>query len=518
MRLFRTSRDEGNDAVRSRGIGAGLLAASLGFTGAAALILAPKSPLILALALVVLPFASWSIFLRKGRMALLFTTVGELYSGSSGTWLAVGPLSIRWMLILGTVFAFALMGLLKWSPLCPGERVKWPPYTIPVLLFGAVLPGFLFVLTAAFTSNALADALLSLGFLLAFLLYFPLRKCFQNHSGELMGLLLGLSCSLWCVLLLMSIGPVAFRQTITHNVVGDFEVGTTVTGISRAMPVHIVLLLFPACLAIVTMAKPGSKFRNLGLIFAALIALLPIIVTFLVGPILGFMLTMLGFGLLLLTTRHTRRQGLTVTSSIAAVVVIVIGIASVLTPDLLVEKLFLRLNGIAAGGTSLDPRRDLQWSTAADDLNHHLWFGNGAGAAMPDPLGGQDPRVEMEGLLIFHRYGALGSAMFLAGILGFGFHPLLWLRKRSSPRGAMLTTLTFWATGCSIIQCGMWNPYFSTPFPALFVALYLCSFERQRDGSPAFCRPTSGEADRTKSLSSLDGIHVGRLPLTRETS
>jgi hypothetical protein len=496
--------------MKSRAIGAGLLAALLGFAGSTALILAPSSPVILVFVFVVLPLIGWSIFLRKFRAAFLFTTIGELYSGSSGTWFAVGPLSIRWILILGTLCAFVLIGVVKWPPLNPKERVSWPPYTILALAFGAVFPVLLFALTAAFTNNPLADAAQSLGFMFTFLLYFPLRKCFRDHWDELIGLLLGLSCSLWSVMLLMSIGPVSSRQTITRNIVGDFHVGTTVTGISRAMPVHIVLLLFPACLAMVAMARPGSVLRKAGLIFAALASLLPLIVTFLIGPVIGFMLTMLGFGLLLLSVRRTRRQGLVLMSSVAAFVVIVIGIASVLTPDLLEEKLFLRLNGIAAGGTSLDPRRDLQWSTAADDLQLHRWLGNGAGAPMPNPVGGEDPRVEMEGLLIFHRYGALGSVPFLVGILGFALHPFIWFRKTSALRGPAATTLALWAAGCAIIQCGMWNPYFSTPFPALFVALYLCSFERQKNCAPQVFLSTSGERDRKKSVPSFNDLNFGK--------
>lgn len=498
--------------VRSRAVSTGILAAFLGFTGATALVLAPLSPVILVLAFVVLPMVCWTIFLGEGRAALLFTTIGELYSGSSGTWLSVGPLSIRWMLMLGTVAVFALVGVVKWAPRKENEREKWPPYTMLALGFGIAFPMLLFGLTAAFTNNPANEAAQSLGFLLVFLLYFPLRKHFRKHSDQLMGLLLGLSCSLWSVILMMSIGPVRLRQTITANIVRDFEVGMTVTGISRAMPVHIVLLLFPACLAMVAMAKSRSSLRKTGLLLAALVSLLPIIVTFLVGVVLGFMLTMLWFGLLLLTLKHTRRHGMVMMSSVAAVVIIVISMAAVLTPDLLEEKLFLRLNGIAAGGTSLDPRRDLQWSIAADDLKSHFWLGNGAGASMPNPRGGQDQRVEMEGLLIFHRYGALGSAVFLAGILGFAIHPFIWLRKDSVDRVSVSTTLGFWAAGCSIIQSGMLNPYFSTPFPALFVALYLCSLERQRECVPEIYRTAPGETGRNRSVPARNGLHLSRAP------
>jgi ABC-type sulfate transport system permease component len=84
----------------------------------------------------------------------------------------------------------------------------------------------------------------------------------------------------------------------------------------------------------------------------------------------------------------------------------------------------------------------------------------------------------MEGLMIFHRYGLLGCVVFLAGFVAFAVQPIGLLRKRKSFDSAMAMALAFWATVCTIVMAGMMNPFLTTPFPALFVGLYLVWDER----------------------------------------
>jgi hypothetical protein len=460
-----------------------LLAALLGAVGAIALILSPSSVAILLLILVLLPIVCWTIALREFRTALLFTTIGELYSISNGTWTGFGPLSLRWMLVLGTPLVYAAIGILVWNPQRLSQYRSKPGHAAAMVSFGALIPLFLFGYAVAFTNNAAGAAAQSFGFLLVLLLYFPLYHSMRIYAQQTAALVLGLSLPLAVTMLLMSVGPMAYRRTIMQNVVGDNPVGITVTGISRVMPTHIVLMLLPVFLSIFEMTRAGSFLRKTALGAIALFFLLPMVVTFLAGPLLSLFAVIFVSGAILVTRPASRSNGRAILLTATGLAVAVLGAAMIFTPDLLDLKLLSRISSLASGDFGIDARRDYQRQVAAEDYRSHFWLGRGAGALMPSVEGGPEPRVEMEELMIFHRYGVLGSMTLLAGFVAFAVQPFYALRRRRTFDGKAAMALALWASACAIVVCGMVNPFLTTPFPALLIGMYLAWEERLPGGS-----------------------------------
>ena len=412
-----------------------------------------------------LPLVSWWFVTRDVTTALVFTTIGEMYSGNSGTWLSIGPLSIRWLLIFTTIAVNMLIRM--WIPR-PASRKRIASrsgHALPVLFFGALFPIVLYAIAMVGTENSSTAAFKSVGFLLVLLFYFPLRRALQANPQQLVAFLIGLSITLALLMLSMSIGPMAFREEIISSIIGDQTVGYTMTGIARIMPVHIVLMFFPVFVFIFEMSMEKGRYRKIAYFGAALFFMLPMVVTFLTGTLISMLIMLLLTGGFLTVNNVSRPHGKLIVS------------ATVLTPDLLELKLVSRISGLTSGG-GIDPSRDFQLLNFAEDFQNHLWFGQGAGATMDRATGGPQDRVEMEGLMIFHRYGLLGCVVFLAGFVAFAVQPIGLLRKRKSFDSAMAMALAFWATVCTIVMAGMMNPFLTTPFPALFVGLYLVWDER----------------------------------------
>jgi hypothetical protein len=452
----------------------GGFAAALSSIGALTMILAPTSGATLAFALVALPLVTWSIITRSVSTALIFTTIGELYSGSNGTWLSVGPLSIRWALIFGTIVVDILIRLWLWRP-TPSKRADRPRYAIAVLSYGALFPIVLFLMAMVGTENGGVAAFQSLGFVLVLLIYFPLRHGLLRKALPLLPFLIGLSITLVLLLLLMSVGPVALREKIIANVTGEELFGFNVTGLSRQSSVQIVLLFFPAFLCMFELTRANGLLRKGLLALGALFFLLPMIVTFLAGTLLSmFFMLLVSSGILMLKP-VSRANGGKVIVALVAFAATVLSVGALLTPDLLEAKLLTRASLFYSGVGELDARRVSEVLIAAEDVQTHLWLGHGAGATMNVDENGPESghTVELEGLMTFHLFGLIGCSVFMVGFAAFAFHPISVMRKRKSFDSAVAASLALWATACSIICAGMINPYLTTPFPALFISLYL---------------------------------------------
>jgi hypothetical protein len=455
-------------------------AAVLGAIGALALFITPSSGPVLTLAFVVLPLVSWWFVTRDVTTALVFTTIGEMYSGNSGAWLSIGPLSIRWILIFTTIAVNMLIRMWMWRPASHKRTDSRSPHALQVLFFGGLFPIVLYAIAMIGTNNTSSTAFQSLGFMLVLLFYFPLRHALDADPLRLVALVIGLSITLALLMLSMSVGPIAVRQQINATVFADLSFGDTITGITRIMPAHIVLMFFPILLSIFELTRANGIFRKVAFAAAALFFLLPMTVTFLMGTLISLLIMLLVSGCLLTMMPMLRRYGKAIVIAVAVLAATVLSAAIVLTPDLLESKLFSRTGMLSSGVGEQDARRLSEWLVVADDFQNYLWLGHGAGATMTvDESGPENGHtVEMEGLMTFHLFGALGCAVLLVGFAVLAFHPLATLRKRKSFDRGMAVSLAFWATACAIIGAGMINPYLTTPFPALFVGLYLVWDER----------------------------------------
>jgi len=403
-----------------------------------------------------------------------------MYSANNGAWLSIGPLSIRWILIFTTIAVNLTIRIWILRPVAHKIIVGRSSHAIAVLFFGAFFPIVLYAIAMIGTNNTSTAAFQSLGFMLVLLFYFPLRHALQANPQQLVAFLIGLSISLALFMLSMSIGPIAVRQQIIAIVFPDTSFGDTITGITRAMPACIVLMFFPVLVSIFEMTRANGIFRKVAFAAAALFFMLPMTVTFLTGTLIAVLFMLLVSGCLLVVRPMSRRYGMRIIAGTFVLAVTLFSAATVLTPDLLESKLFSRTGMLSSGMGEQDARRVSEWLVFNQDLETHFWLGNGAGATMSVDESGPESghTVEMAGLMTFHLFGLLGCGAYLIGFVAFALHPLRLLRQRKSFDSAVVVALAFWATACTIVGAGMINPYLTTPYPALFVGLYLVWDER----------------------------------------
>jgi len=466
------------------------VAVLLGAMNVTALVVAPKTIPLLVVAVIVIPLIAWLFLTKNILTSFVLTTIGEMYSGGTGGWLSFGPLTIRWMLIFTTILVSVLVSMWNWRPIASRRYMPKAQFAMPILMYGGIIPLVLYAISMVSTNNRSGDAVASMGFMLVLMFYFPLRRAMHDDPHRTIWCVNGLSISLVFLILATAVGPASVREAIRGSMFPDINVGITATGISRIMPVHIVLLFFPAYAAILELPRVAGARDKLKYMLRGLFYMSPMIVTFLTGAILSWVLVLFLVGMVLAIRTLFRRAGKAIVLSVVTLAFIIGGVAMVITPDLLTMKASDR----GANGLEGDERRLAQIAEAVDDAENTPWMGRGAGATFTSVTGQDEKTIELGGVMVFHRFGLVGCVVMLLGILLVVAHINSVVRMKIVYDRDMLVALAFWGSFLAISIAGMVNPYFNTPFPALFVCLYLAWYERviRKDSLPPLHELISG--------------------------
>ena len=434
----------------------------------------PGNAMAACMAFVVVPTALMLLITQRFQFAIAFAFLNDVYSGGSGTWVKIGPVSGRWLLFLVFCIVIALTAHSE------GKRrsrlTHW--HSLAVLLFGVALPVVLLV-RSAFAANIVVDkGIGDVAFLSILLTYYTFRELLAKFPGLLLGWIVGASAGLVAILLLMSVGPEEYRSQIVMGVIGDVRFGNTVSGVSRVSPVQTVLVLFPFFLAFNALVLQRlTIWTSILTIAAALIAVAPLAVIYLRGPLLACGITVL----ITLTVGASARK-LNKTGRIAGAFLVVAALVTATMVVLVPEE----------AGANFDVSRENwfeHWLGASRMYQHREmlaavenspWLGAGLGSPITAFGGTETTDFEMQYHMLLYRFGVLAFGFFMSGVAWVVAEPFRFWRRRL--RGSV-GPFDIWSVSClaatiGVLIAGAFNPYLRAPFAPLFLVLYLCTKER----------------------------------------
>lgn len=455
-----------------------IMALICGASGYFALIFLPGNELLSVTTIFFLPLLIGIIITRNLSFALTLTWINEIFAGGSGRWFVYESLPGRWILLALVLFTWVISRLGKRNTANAAADRHDKKITNWIIFLGIVLPFWLVIYSVVSGNSSIPAALGDVDFLIALLVYFPMRDLLQKHRDTVLGWLLGSSLVLVVLLLTMSVGPINLRNLIVGALLSEGRrVGVTISGISRIGLVHIVLLFFPVFLSFfIAISESSSYFTRLKWTLFGLVALLPMSVTYLRGPLLASVAVLVIFAVAALTTRYSARAGTRIILILPLIIAIVAAVMLTIVPDEAISKFTVGSEGIDKW---ISYKRTEQSRFAIEAFREDPVFGKGVGVPLRRYSVSADYfdnlAMELEYHKLLYRFGGIAFILFLIPVLWFLSEPFRFLanrRLKGNFRDEMMTLASL-AAVLGILIAGGVNPYLTTPFTPLFITIYL---------------------------------------------
>lgn len=476
-----------NKPTKSRIIASFLAPIFIGILNVYVIVFARGNVLLVMISILLIPFlVAW--FLTRGIVgALVLTWINEMFFGGSGDWVAVGAIGGRWFLFIFVMVAYLIVSLYHAQKTEKILSLRVNKVSMFVVFYGIIFPMWLVFYSVVFKGTPLLYTLKDVRFLFVLLIYFPLRSLVAKRGDVLFSYLVGACFGLSLLLLLVSIGPVGYRESIWRVLASqpDMAMGMTESGFSRSGFLSNALLniivFFGLWLAIKRSA--AIYHRITGWIMVGF-GLAPILFTFLRGAILGFLFITLLVIVGMMMSSYYRRVALRLLLALVLVGVSGITLMSRFVPDGLRERFNIE-SGL--GGWVGDIRLE-QIRRSWEVLMEEPWLGKGVGVALSDiNTRSNDPNflpMEAQYSMLLYRFGLLAFGIFFFPIAWLFYYLIHVLRKR----GTVLQTkengmmLSFLLSTLVILLMGVVNPYLTTPYTGFLIAGFL-TFRRIVDKS-----------------------------------
>jgi hypothetical protein len=455
-----------------------LIAGVCGIVGFVVTVLYSDNALLGVFGLVAFPFALAFWKTRNFSDAAVLTWMNEIFVGGGGAWIKLGVFSGRWLLLM--------IVLMIWMMSPRRGRTNFGlGSTSSVLFFGLALPFLLVFYSLLIKENDTGLALGDVSFLVSLLIYFPLRELVKARWECVCGWLLGTSVVVWMYLMAMCMGPLEVRAAIVRVLLADTSVGRFSSGVDRVTALILVILFFPIFMAILSATKRHSSWwRRAFLLSVAIIAMLPLIVIFIRGPIISIVVVLLFMGVW--EASHARNVLLLVRAlAVSAVLILVVTVTLLQTAP---EWYYRATVAWETRDRSwlVDDARSMQSASMWEALMEEPVLGKGVGAPLLSFHNELATYFELQYNMLLYRFGVVAFGVFVGGLLCIFMEPFRhpFRRMASNLVGEGLFGVSLWASIMCILVVGSMDPYLRTPFSAMFVALYLSM--RERFAIPAF--------------------------------
>lgn len=409
--------------------------------------------------------------------SIVLLWINEMFFGGTGHWFELGPVSIRWLLLLLVIASGVIAGVSA-RPQLPATKMRRPEFRGAIVFFGLVVPTWLVAYSVVVKETPFWLAVSDVNYLLALLAYFAVRRVVRRRFPVLREWLMGGVLALALFFIALAIAPVDIVRPIFMDIsAAGVDVGTTASGINRAAMLFQILLLL-GVFAGMFQAMDGravTRYRILGFMFFV-VSILSYVLMFLRGPLLGILVVSFAFLLAATPRKHLRSRALRVALTLVLVSIGAFALYSVFVPEAMTKF------AIGEGGVEafISEDRIEQARVMLKVFGENLAFGMGAGVAIPGYArsGGPGLAFELQYLMLLYRFGLAVCFVLLLPILWFFVDLFRVLRDQtladSNDGRFMLAALMSLLT---VFVAGATNPYLTAVFTPFFVILYLTSRE-----------------------------------------
>ena len=416
--------------------------------------------------------------------ALTIVWLNEVYFGVGGTWIQIGPIPGRGLLLGVVILAYIAFSHIRIHTSGIIRRK-----TFYIIFYGLIFPLFLFIYSVfacgATVSKALSDVM-RFG---TVLMYFPVRDLLRRNMDISFGWIIGATVTLALLFVTMSVGPGYIRNSLLVNWMSGGDLGSQFNhpdaGFIRAAMVPMIFCFVGVFLGImyVLNSKMSSWVRLLGWLLT-IVSLAPFVINFFRGPLLGIAVAiMMIFWFLSMPVIHWAKSMRLIT----------------MLSVLLISGYWISVNYIPQSLSKwnisgqkmseiVDPVRIEQTKKMIDAWWEAPILGKGVGMPLKDYTRSGDYGLvfEVQYPMVLYRVGVLGFIIIMAPFIWMIIRTIRIWRQCNANFSSYITKLQM-AVAFAIIAlltASCTNPYFATVMTPLFMVLFFALDEVIKVYSP----------------------------------
>lgn len=434
----------------------------------------PDNQLLHLFCVIMIPFIVAFIFLKNVMHALTLTWLNEMFFGVGGTWIKVGPIPGRGVLLIIVLLIYMIARPNVISNIKRHKRDSW------IVFYGTILPSMLLGYSVIIRGNPFSNAFADVQRFLTILIFFPLRDLILRHFSFVLGWMACTTAVLSLLFVSLAVAPESFKIVLLERWLYSFSSSdgssytANVISTGRASFTPLILCWLGVFLGIVY--TTDLKIKALKRVASTLllsIASAAFVVNFARGPIIAIFIL---FMLLAIVVSGFKREQIIRGVNLIVAVIILLSVGYIAT----VTYLPIALNKWDVRGMAfdqaIDPVRIEQTEVMLNAWLEEPILGQGVGSRISGYARDESGLAfEVQYPMVLYRTGLIGFCFIMA--------PFFWIMARTVRKIKQVPELIntdqgklFLTMGCSIgaLLVASWtNPYFATSMTLIFVALFL---------------------------------------------
>jgi len=427
-------------------------------------------------AVIVAPFLIALAATRNGLMALTLVWLNEQFVGVGGTWITLGPVNGR-ALLLACLIAASLLAKLNRGQTEAKEhkRNQW------VLFYGLVLPVLLAYYAVTVKDVAGGAAFSDVSRFGAVLAYFPVYYCLKTLRWFMVGWLLGATGLLAVLFVLLAMAPGSISLVLMEkwieglSLVNSESIVTGVLATGRASFVPLIYCLIGLFLGLVVVIMYRELFAKTVGFCIVLATASAFVVNFIRGPILGIIAAVLILFVGLMRAAAWRNA-----AKLATIVAVLVAGGFLFTVTYLPTS-FDKWQIVGEDMEEIiNPVRVEQTQLMLKAWSNDPLLGSGVGS----PIANYSRTDEGQGLafeeqypMVLYRTGIVGFIVILAPfILFIGRSLQLIVRSPGrvrTPEG--LINMAMCGAVMALLVASIFNPYLASSMAVVFIVIFIAS-------------------------------------------
>jgi hypothetical protein len=196
----------------------GFLAALIMSSSAVGLTLVvPDNQLLHLFCMIIIPLIIAVCFLKNFMHGLTLTWLNEVFFGVGGTWIKVGSISGRGLLLFIVLLAYVITRPNVIANIKRHKRDSW------IVFYGAIFPSILLGYSVLVRGNAFLVAFGDVQRFLTILIYFPLRDLIHRHFSFVLGWMAGVTAIVSILFVSLAAAPENFRIVLLERWLYSFS-------------------------------------------------------------------------------------------------------------------------------------------------------------------------------------------------------------------------------------------------------------------------------------------------------
>lgn len=434
----------------------------------------PANQGIAFLSIIIIPFLI--SFRLTGNLvdALTIVWLNEVYFGVGGTWLKIGPVPGRGLLLTVVILAYIVFSHVRFN--IHGIIKKRSFY---IIFYGFLFPLFLFIYSVFVYGVAASSALGDVMRFGTVLMYFPIRDLLRRNMDVSLGWIIGATIIMAFLFATMSMGPGSIRNSLLVNWMSSGDVESQFNqpnaDFVRAALTPIVFCLVGVFLGIMYLLDSKGSYRAqlFGWILTV-VSIAPFVITFIRGLLAGIAVSLIMI-LCLSVLRFVHWVKIVRLLLISGILLLLGYWISVVFIPMSLTKWNIAGQGVTE---IVDPVRIEQSERMINEWLEAPLLGKGAGAPVRGYSRVHDQEeglaFEVQYLMALYRTGILGFVIIIAPFILVVIRTIRMWCQGGASFSTHIVKFQFASAFAliALLAASCVNPYFATVMTPLFIVLF----------------------------------------------